>query len=84
MSRLCNCPYSREAVKNCRRGYWKDGEMFCLCTKNCAECYADSKRMVPMHADLNAEYKASIAIRTNQAKEKMKGEAHVGENIESA
>jgi hypothetical protein len=37
--------------------------------------------MVPMHADLNAEYKASIAIKTNQAKEKMKGEAnHVGEN----
>jgi len=53
----CNSLYSQEQVKNCKLGYWKDREHYCLCTKHCERCVVANNPGLPVHPELNAEYK---------------------------
>lgn len=56
MIKRCNSEYSRELIKNCKRGEWKNGVMLCKCKNDCRSCTAGSTKL-PMHPELYAIWK---------------------------
>jgi hypothetical protein len=51
--RKCTSEYPHELVKNCKRGFHKNGKMYCRCPDKCEKCVLQvGRETIIMHPNL--------------------------------
>jgi hypothetical protein len=71
----CHSEYSKQLIGHCKFGSWKNGKMWCNCTRDCAECTVGGRGTyvgIPMRPEL---YKARLEekMQINFKKSKSSG-----------
>jgi hypothetical protein len=57
----CNSEYSKQLIKNCKRGEWRNGAMYCKCEGSCESCTVLLAKL-PMHPDLYEKWQQKQKI----------------------